>query len=97
MMGTISGADTLGAFALRRNESRSLRLMPTLRVNSGTAKKKNAKAVSCSVDGQEDATLKESAARRHVKLRKGPTAFMVGRACPGFATTSNIQMRAETG
>jgi hypothetical protein len=33
----ISGADTIIALALRRNEIRPLRLMPTLRVNSGTA------------------------------------------------------------
>ena len=72
--------------------------MPTPRVNSGTAKKKDAKAVSCSVDGQEDATLKESAARRACEVTQGAHRLhgQVGRA-PGFATTSNIQMRAETG
>ena len=35
--GTISGADHAIAFALRRNETRSLSLMSTPRVNSGTA------------------------------------------------------------
>jgi hypothetical protein len=89
---------TLTAFVLRRNETRSLSLISAPRVNSGTAKKKDAKAVSCSVDGQEDATLKESAARRACEVTQGAHRLhgQVGRA-PGFATTSNIQMRAETG
>jgi hypothetical protein len=36
-MGTISGADYAIAFEPRRNETRSLSLMPALRVKSGTA------------------------------------------------------------
>ena len=58
----ISGADD--AIAFLSNETRSSGRIPAPRVNSGTAKKKDAKAVSCSVDGREDATLNESAGRR---------------------------------